>query len=406
MTAPSSPSSSLTVRVLSGVADLPPTTGEAVVGDALPFLEWAWLNALETTGCATAEEGWLPQHLTLWRGEQLIALAPAYVKGHSQGEFVFDWNWAEVAGRLGVDYYPKLVITVPFTPATGSRFAVAPGEPRGPAVVALASAARAVAEKYGMSSVHALFCDPGDLELLAPLGFVGRHDLQYHWQNPGYASFDDFLARMSSKRRNTIKRERAQLGKDGVSIETVTGAALRAPGLADLAFTLYKSQVDKFHWGQQYLTRELFARAFANFGDRLDFVIARRAGRPIAGAINARKGQRIYGRYWGELESLPFLHFNVCYYHTIERAIAAGITTFEPGSGGLGHKTPRGFEPTLTHSAHWLREPRFHRIISDHLARERAHVRDERERLLAGSPLRKPPVLGEPGSDSDPDPEA
>jgi predicted N-acyltransferase len=379
----------LSARILSRVREVPREVWNAVVGDGTPFLEWDWLDALEETECAVPEAGWLPQHLTLWRGAKLVALAPAYVKGNSGGEFVFDMSWAELAQRLGLRYYPKLIVAVPFTPATGSRFAVASGEPRAELVTALIRVARAVADEHELSSVHLLFCDEEDVRLAEPLGFHHRMDVQFHWQNAGYGGFEDFLGRMGSKRRTMIRRERAQLAKDGVTIETVTGPALAAH--ARTAYELYESQIDKFYWGHRYLTPAMFEAMFTRFAHRLELVAAMRGGRVIAGAVNAVKGARIYGRYWGEREKLPFMHFNVCYYHTIDECIRKGVGTFEPGSGGMSHKFPRGFDPVLTHSAHWLREPRFAKIIGDFLARERPSLRAERARILSESPLRRAP---------------
>jgi predicted N-acyltransferase len=374
----------LHLRFLERVADVPREAWDAIaLPSASPFVEWTWLDCLESAGCVGPGTGWLPRHFALYRGSDLVAVAPAYVKDNSEGEFVFDWSWADFAQRIGIDYYPKLVFAVPFTPATGDRALVAAGEDKSAIVAAFAEAARAVCEQTGLSSAHVLF--PRDAEAAAweRAGFASRLGVQYHWANDGFASMDDFLARFNSKKRNQLKREMAQPAKAGMTIASYRPSDLGADGVRAM-HQFYAATVDQFRWGRRYLNERFFEMTAERFSDRLEWVLAKKDGRLIAGAFNARKDDRLYGRYWGcapEVAREPFLHFNVCYYHGVRECIAAGLKVFEPGAGGE-HKKARGFLPTLTHSAHWIAAPRFRRAIEAHLEGERdavrAHVAEER----------------------------
>lgn len=385
----------LSFRVFSAITDINREAWDGLCRDrgGAPFIGWRWLAALEETGCAAPETGWIPQHLTLWRDGELRAAAPAYIKLHSEGEFVFDWGWADAAMGAGIAYYPKLLIAVPFTPATGPRFLIARGEDVGECVRALADGAVTLCGERELSSVHALFVDDDERRALADSGFCQRLGYQFHWRNHGYSSMADFLARMTSKRRNQLRREIASPAKAGIEIETLTGAKL-TPEVMDAMYALYLENVDRHVWGRRYLSREVFLRVGRELSDAVEVVLAREDGQPLAGAFNFAGPNRIFGRYWGAFEDRPFLHFNVCYYHSIERCIARGIDVFEPGAGG-GHKLVRGFEPTPVWSAHWFSHPGLGSAVRRFVAVEARHIEGEMKSLGQRSPLVKPPVGSE-----------
>jgi predicted N-acyltransferase len=352
-----------------------------------PFLRFEWLDALERTGAVTPERGWLPMHLAFKQGGEMLAAAPAYVKGNSEGEFVFDHAWARFAhGELGVSYYPKLVVAVPFTPATGPRLLVKPGANEAEIVDAFAVALRRIAERAGLSGAHVLFPSQDQASAFAARGMLERHGVQFHWQNDGYRTFDDFLARFDAKRRHQIRRERRELAERGVSLEVLTGADLGVAD-ADFIFDFYVATVDKFPWGRRYLSRAFFEEVLSTMPEALHVVVATDGSkRRLAGAFNLLGSNALYGRYWGALSEVPFLHFNVCFYKGIEESIARGLTTFEPGAGGE-HKRARGFEPTVTHSVHHIVDRRLRAAIADYLRREVPAVDDEVEET---EPVLKP----------------
>ncbi len=365
-----------TVRVLATVRDVPREAWDALVADESPFLEWEWLAALEDGRTVTRETGWLPQHVTLWDGERLVGAAPLYVKAHSMGEFVFDQTWATAAQRAGIDYYPKLLVAVPFTPVTGARFLARPAD-----AVHVRATLAAVLERLcaddAFSSVHVNFCRPADAEALAARGWLRRTGYQYQWRNDGYRTFDDYLAGLRSKRRNQARRERRELEGQGVEIRTYVGDAIPAD-VAELVYRLYRRTVDDNPWGQRYLTRRFFDVVLERFRERVCLVLAHRGDEVVAGTFNVQKGEALYGRYWGAFETLRHLHFNVCYYAAIEHCITAGLARFEPGAGGE-FKHLRGFDATETVSMHWIRDRRFRGAVADYLARERAAVANEIE---------------------------
>lgn len=374
----------LSLRLLERVRDVPRDAWDALVGaDASPFLEWTWLDCLEEAGCVGGENGrsagWLPRHLALMDGDKLVAASPAYAKGNSEGEFVFDWSWADLAERMGIAYYPKVVLAVPFTPATGARVLVAPGYERPAIIEAFAKALREWGKEVGLSSAHVLFPREDEAREWVDAGFLHRYGVQFHWKNDGYKTWDDFLASFNAKKRHQLKREVAQPEKDGIVIETLPASAL-TPDVVRAMHHFYGATVDKFFYGRRYLNKRFFELVAERFADRLSWVVARRGEDIIAGAFNVKKGKVLYGRYWGATEDVPFLHFNVCYYHGIKQCIAEGIDVFEPGAGGE-HKKVRGFAPTITHSAHWIANPKFRAIVSQFLDRERIaieqHVEEE-----------------------------
>ena len=341
-----------------------------------PFLRFEWLDALERTGCVTPKRGWLPMHLALHVAGELVAAAPAYVKGNSEGEFVFDHSWARYAEmELGLRYYPKLIVAVPFTPATGPRLLVKAGQPAAELRVAFCRALAAICHDGKLSGAHVLFPTPAEAGELAAAGLLERHGVQFQWRNPGYASFDDFIARFDSKRRNQIRRERRALAERGIELEILSNKTLR-PEHADFIHDFYGTTVDKFAWGRRYLNRAFFEEVCSTMPESLHVVAAKeRGGSYIGGAFNLLGKERLFGRYWGGLVDVPFLHFNVCFYKGIEEAILRGLDGFEPGAGGE-HKVARGFEPTVTHSAHLLSDRRLRAAVADHLERER-HAVDE-----------------------------
>jgi predicted N-acyltransferase len=365
------------LRVLSRVGDIPRDTWNALASDdASPFVEHEWLDALEQTGCVGEETGWVAAHLSLWRGKELVAVAPSYIKSHSEGEFVFDWNWADLAHRIGIRYYPKVVLAVPFTPAAGDRVLVARGEDRSQATAILARAARELCGQTGASGVHVLFPRAEEARTWEANGYLRREGFQFHWFRDGARTFDDYLGRFSSKQRNQIKRELRCVGEAGIDVETLAPAAHTLQA-ARTMYAFYQTTIDKHGpWGRLYLTERFFADIIERFRDRLAWVVARdSSGQVVGGAFNVVRGTRLYGRYWGASVDVPFLHFAVCYYAGIRFCIDRGLDVFEPGAGGE-HKRARGFVPTLTHSAHWLEDPRLRGVLAPWLARERARVRE------------------------------
>jgi len=361
------------VKLLESIADVPRSAWDALVdAPAAPFLEWSWLEALESSGSVRAATGWRPRHLTLWRGNHLVAAAPAYLKEDSHGEFVFDWSWATAAERVGLRYYPKLVLAAPLTPATGRRVLVAEGEDRAARTRELMRAALEYARSEGLSSLHVLFPTQEEAGLLEEEGFGIRHGVQYHFLNEGYGSFEDVLARFTSKRRNQIRRERRATAEHQLQLRTLRGEALADVDPAEV-YRLYASTVDKFAWGRRYLTPDFFVRVLATFRHRVELVQAVRGEQVVAGAFNVSGPAALYGRYWGSFEEVPFLHFDVCVYQGMEETVRRGLGRFEPGAGGE-HKLVRGFFPALTYSAHWIFHGALDRAVREFLGHERAAI--------------------------------
>lgn len=366
------------LRIHDTIRAVPEAEWNALDGvKGTPFLSWAWLDALEQTGCVAADRGWVPQHMTFWEDGRLVAAAPAYLKDNSEGEFVFDHAWASAAHRIRLPYYPKLIVAVPFTPATAPRlFTTVPGD-RARLLPALAAALRTVVGQTKISSAHVLFPTEGEAEDLARAGLAHRLGIQFHWRNEGFKTFDDFLAKFSSKRRNQIRRERREMDKQGIALTTARGADI-TPEVIDAMYEFYIATVDKFFWGRRYLNRAFFEEITSRLRDGIEIVLAREGSRVLAGAFNLAGDTALFGRYWGAKEDRSFLHFNVCYYHSIEQCIERGISRFEAGAGG-SHKLARGFEPSLTHSAHHIADPRLDAAVRDYLEREREAVRANAE---------------------------
>lgn len=321
--------------------------------------------------------GWLPRHLVLYDGDEVVAAAPAYLKTNSEGEFVFDWSWADLADRMGIAYYPKLIVAVPFTPATGHRVLWHPSRDRAETVAIFAHAVRTITSELGISSAHVLFPEEDEARMWGAAGFSLRHGVQYHWTNAGFRTFEDFLATLPQKKRTQLRRERKQPAMDGLTITTLEPADLAGDEGAAIARTmhaLYTTTVDKYFYGRRYLKKRFFDLVRQRFAHRLAWTVARdREGTIVASAFNVRKNDVLYGRYWGTTVDLPFLHFNVCYYHGIDEAIRRGLRTFNPGAGGE-HKRVRGFVPTKTFSAHHIADTKFRGIVDSFLAREREAI--------------------------------
>jgi predicted N-acyltransferase len=378
------------VRIADGVAALPRDEWNALVGEGSPFLEWEFLASLEETGCVGPEVGWWPRPLTIEDDGRLVAACPLYLKGHSEGEFVFDWAWADAAERAGIRYYPKMLVGVPFTPVSGARLLVTPGLPRKERrgwIGALGRALVEICRENDFSGVHVNFCSPEELGVLQKSEYLARVGMQYHWTNEGYASFDDFLARLRSKRRKQIRRELRGVAESGVRVRVAVGDDIDEAWFEPM-FRFYKSNVDRHYWGRQYLNRELFERLRERFRQRLCFVVASRDGVPIAGALNVQKGDALYGRYWGCTEEVRYLHFVVCYYEAIRHCIEQGIARFEPGAGG-DYKQLRGFDATPTLSAHFLADPRLADAIGRYLEGERHEYADAVRALRRRSALKR-----------------
>jgi predicted N-acyltransferase len=379
----------LRIRVLPAISDVAAASWDACAGGvgANPFTRHAFLCALEASKSATARTGWQPQHLVVEAGDgTVIGAAPCYLKSHSRGEYVFDRGWAEAYERAGGSYYPKLQVAVPFTPATGRRFMVAPGADVETTRTALARGLVELAKLRDASSAHITFMTEAEWRALGEIGFLQRTDQQFHWDNGGFARFDDFLAALSSRKRKTIRRERRDALANGVEVVWLTGADLTEAAWD--AFFAFYIETGSRKWGSPYLTREFFSRIGQTMADATVLIMARRAGRFIAGAINFIGDGALFGRHWGAVEHHPFLHFEICYYQAIEFAISRKLARVEAGAQGE-HKLARGYLPSTTYSAHYIADPGFRRAVGDYLERERAHVEAAGRELLDASPFRK-----------------
>jgi predicted N-acyltransferase len=374
------------IRIVRKIADIPREHWDHLAGGASPFLRWDWLDSFEQTGCVTEETGWLPHHLIVERSDSVIAACPMYLKLHSMGEFVFDWEWADAAQRVGIQYYPKILIGVPFTPVTGRRFLTAQGEDRRELVQLMGQALRKIAADNKISSVHVNFCLADEREALAEVGFVPRSGIQYHWQNRNFGSFDDYLGSFRSDRRNKLKRERREMAQRGITIRAVEGSELTQNHLRTM-FRLYKNHVDRLYYGRQYLTEQFFLEIQRRFAENTCLMLAQRDGKIIAGTFNIRDDSAMYGRYWGAFEEVPFLHFNVCYYSAIEHSIQMGLKRFEAGAGG-SFKQLRGLDPEHTTSVHFIVNGKFRQAVERFLTQEREMIRQKREMLLDQSQLK------------------
>lgn len=371
-----------TIRVAPGVAPLSATEWDGLTDSANPFVSHAFLSSLEDSGSVGEGSGWHPSPLVVREADgRLAAALPAYLKGHSQGEYVFDHAWADAWHRAGGSYYPKLQISAPFTPATGPRILT-----RDPALaVPLLRAAEQFCGANGLSSAHATFIEPEQLPFFEEAGWLIRSDIQFHWENRDYVSFDAFLAGLSSRRRKDIRKERAS-AQAGVEIRALQGDEIK-PAHWD-AFWRFYQDTGARKWGTPYLTREAFALLHERMGQQILLVLAFLDGAPIAGALNFIGSDALYGRYWGGLIDKPFLHFELCYYQAIDAAIALKLKRVEAGAQGP-HKLARGYEPVQTYSAHYIAHDGFREAVADFLARERQGVSADQLYLGRHTPFRK-----------------
>ena len=376
------PEGAIVAEIASGTAALFPDEWNALNVSANPFVSHAFLAALEESSSVGPGTGWSPTPIVIRNvdGDMAGAL-PAYLKSHSQGEYVFDHGWAEAYERAGGRYYPKLVIAAPFSPVPGPRILANDRD----IALALLRAAESVVQQNGLSSAHANFVDKTQLDLFRDSDWLIRAGTQFHWENGGYTCFDDFMASLSSRKRRAIRKERAA-AQAAVTIEIVRGADINAEHLD--AFWIFYQDTGARKWGRPYLTRAFFDHIVQSMGDALVLFLAHRDGKPVAGALNFLGPDCLYGRYWGCTEDIPFLHFELCYYQAIDFAIAQGLSRVEAGAQGE-HKLARGYLPTTTWSAHYIADPGFRSAIADFLNRERRAVEREQEFLGEMGPFKR-----------------
>ena len=378
-------SATLTMTLHAAIAEVPEADWDACAGSDNPFVSHAFLSALEDSGSANARTGWLPQHAVL-RDEAglIVAAAPMYAKSHSYGEYVFDHGWANAIERAGGTYYPKLQVAVPFSPVPGPRLLRRPGS--GVPVSVLAQALEQACQSHKLSSVHITFCTEDEWGDLGEAGWLQRLDMQFHWENAGYADFEGFLGALSSRKRKVLRRERRDANACGLTFHALSGADITEAHW-DAFYRFYQSTVDR-KWGSAYLTRRFFSLLGERLGDRVVLMYAENAGVPVAGALNLAGSQALYGRNWGCRGDWPFLHFELCYYRAIDWAIAHGLQRVEAGAQGR-HKIQRGYMPRATYSAHWIAHGGLRRAVAGFLEDEREGVRLEMVGLAEESPFRR-----------------
>lgn len=382
------------VKIAQGLKAVPAAAWDACACDTgsgeddpfNPFVSHAFLSALEDSGCVGSKTGWSPVHVLVEdEAGRLLGAAPCYLKSHSMGEYVFDHSWADAYERAGGRYYPKLQVSVPFTPVTGPRLLVPNGPEADQVRAYLIAGLRALRDQTNASSIHATFLQEADLKAMTSEGFLRRDDQQFHWFNESYRSFEDFLNALASRKRKAIRRERRDALANGISIEWVTGKNITEAHW-DAFFSFYMDTGSR-KWGRPYLNRRFFSLIGERMAERVLLVMAKREGRYIAGAINFIGDKRLYGRNWGCIEDHPFLHFEVCYYQAIEFAIARGLERVEAGAQGE-HKLARGYRPVITTSAHDIADPAFRDAVKAYLDQERHYVAEAAEELSEASPFR------------------
>ena len=378
-------SQEFTLTLHRRIAEIPAAEWDLCAGDANPFVSHAFLSAMEDSGSTDARTGWLPQHAVL-RGPDgaVMAAAPMYAKTHSYGEYVFDHGWAQAFERAGGKYYPKLQVAAPFSPVPGPRLLIRPDS--GVPVSALAGALVQACEQLDLSSVHVTFCTEDEWTALGDAGWLQRIGTQFHWDNAGFSSFDDFLGALNSRKRKVLRRERRDANACGLEFLTLSGAAITEAHW-DAFYRFYQSTVDR-KWGSAYLTRKFFSLLGERLGDKVVLMLATEGGRPVAGALNLRGADTLYGRNWGCVGDYPFLHFELCYYRAIDFAIEHGLKRVEAGAQGR-HKIQRGYLPQVTYSAHWITHGGFRRAVENFLREEQEDVRAEMAALGEQSPFRE-----------------
>lgn len=359
------------IRILDRIADLPAAEWDALHDGANPFLRHALLELFEATGAASPAHGWTPHHLLLEERGTVLGAVPLYRKTNSWGEFVFDWSWAHAYHQAGLDYYPKLLAGVPFTPVSGPRLLSGLGPAAHERRRLLARALREELERLEDSTLHVNFITDADADVLQEAGFLPRRDVQFHWHNRGYRSFEDFLSCLSAKRRKNIRRERRRVREQGITFRWIPGTEADENDW----LTMHDFYQDTFarHGNPSFLDAAFFLGLRDRLGDSVLLVFARKNSEVLAGALFLQGADRLFGRYWGTDREIPGLHFETCYYQGIEYCIDRGLAAFEPGAQGE-HKLLRGFSPVATRSCHWIREPAFREAISRALASERRHV--------------------------------
>lgn len=377
----------VSVKVFGSIAEVAEAEWDACAGTDNPFVSHAFLDVAERSGSAAPETGWLARHIGIEDGEgRLIGAAPCYLKSHSYGEYVFDWGWAEAFERAGGRYYPKLQVSVPFTPVAGPRLLVRPGEDAPRMRSLLTAGLIELARQHGVSSLHVTFCEEDEWRALGAAGLLQRMGQQFHWLNRGYETFEDFLAALSSRKRKAIRKERREANDGGVVIETLTGDALEERHM-DAFYRFYLDTVER-KWAHAYLTAEFFQLLRERMADKVVLVMASGGGGFVGGALNLLGGDTLYGRNWGCAERFRMLYFEACFYRAIDFAIARGLARVEAGAQGP-HKIQRGYLPSPTYSAHWVREPRFRDAVENFLGQERGMVRHEMDALTERGPYRK-----------------
>lgn len=390
------------VSVVEGIGKIPRQEWNSILADDdSPFLDWDWLFAMEESHSADRTTGWAPYHMVVRDADdsRIVAACPLYLKNHNMGEFVFDHGWAQAAERAGIEYFPRLLVGVPFTPHTGRRFLTRPGADRAALIALLARALISLCTDNKLSSAHVNFCETDEAAVLGAAGFLERLGYQYHWRNNGFATFDDYLNQLKHKRRYAVRHERAALAKQNIDIRVYSGEEI-PDSLFPPMFDIYRSTIDKLEWGRQYLTAEFFDLVRQRFKRHICLVCAFDGDELIAATFNLQKAGVLYGRYWGAFRELKYLHFNVCYYAAIEHCIGEGIQRFEPGAGGE-YKWLRGFDPALTRSMHFIAHPGLRKAVANFLTRERREVENwitvgnHHSQLKAPPPSNAEPSPGE-----------
>jgi predicted N-acyltransferase len=378
------------VRLAQGAAEIGAEAWNACANpeaapDPDPFSRYEFFHACEASGSATARTGWQPVHLVVGCESKVDGILPMYLKSHSQGEYVFDHSWADALERAGIHYYPKLQASVPFTPATGRRFLIRNDVDQNAARTTLLAGGMAAVKELGASSLHVTFLTKEEWDICGSAGYLQRNDQQFHWENRGYKTFDDFLAELSSSKRKNLRKERAAVRGEGIEFDWLSGSDLTEAHW-DRFFDFYMDTGGR-KWGRPYLTRKFFSLINASMPEQVVLIMARRGSRYIAGALNFRGNGTLFGRNWGSSEYVPFLHFETCYYQAIDYAIAHGLKKVEAGAQGA-HKLLRGYLPTPTYSAHFIAHPGLRRAVADFLARERVAVAEHIEELAERAPFR------------------
>ncbi|MDX9875136.1 MAG: GNAT family N-acetyltransferase [Spongiibacteraceae bacterium] len=376
------------LQYLDRIDDVPAALWNEVAGDDYPFTRHEFLATLERTGAVSSSTGWTPQHLLVWHGRELVAVLPLYLKDHSWGEYVFDWSWADAAAQLGIDWHPKLLAAIPYTPATGPRLCIRAGEPADQVTAAVVEELRRRVRDDGLSSLHLLFPTAEACDELAAAGLAVRHGAQYHWFNQQYRDFDDFLATVSSRKRKNLRKERQRVVEQGIELRVLEGDAVTAAEWRRFHhFYQFTYARRSGHGG--YLPAAFFSEIGRLLPEKVVLVLADWQGETIAGALNFRDSETLYGRYWGCIQEFDQLHFEACYYQGIDYCIRHGLLRFDPGAQGE-HKIQRGFRPITTYSCHWIEHGRLRRAIDHFLAQERRHIAHYLQDAATLLPFRAP----------------